>query len=335
MERKLRFGLLFDFRNPPQWLQPWAKFYAGMIDFAAWTESLGFDDVWLSEHHCADDGYIPSPLVAATAIAVKTKRIRIGTAIATAPFYHPVRLAEDAAVLDIISGGRLELGLGLGYRQEEFTGYGLSLDGRGALTSEVMQILRRLWDGEVVTFKGRFFKLEKARIMPRPTQAHLPLWVGGFNRQAFRRAALYGDGIIGGGDMAARYHGYLAELAAAGKDPATARLLCGLLWFLVSEDPEKTFAEVAPHILHQINTYAQWLQSTTHQIFTPADTTTLKASGQLKIVTPEEAIAIFRNLIATVPIEGIYGMVPPAGFPLERFAQHVELFANKVIPAFR
>jgi alkanesulfonate monooxygenase SsuD/methylene tetrahydromethanopterin reductase-like flavin-dependent oxidoreductase (luciferase family) len=326
---------MFDFRNPAEWRRPWAKFYADMIDFCAWTETLGFDDIWLSEHHGAEDGYLPSPLVAATAIAVKTSRIRIGTAIATAPFYHPVRLAEDTAVLDIISDGRLELGLGLGYRQEEFSGYGLALEGRGSMASEIMQIVRRLWSGDTVTFNGRFFKLDGARIMPRPIQEHVPLWVGGFNRAAFRRAALYGDGIIGGGDMAKRHREYCEELAAANKSGAPARMLCGLLWFLVSDDPEKTFAEVAPHILHQINTYARWLQGTTHQTFTPADIGTLKASGQLTVVTPLEAIDIFRKQMAIAPIEGFYGMIPPAGFSLERLAAHVELFANKVIPAFR
>jgi hypothetical protein len=112
-------------------------------------------------------------------------------------------------------------------------------------------------------------------------------------------------------------------------------MLCGLLWFLVSDDPEKTFAEVAPHILHQINTYARWLQGTTHQTFTPADIGTLKASGQLTVVTPLEAIDIFRKQMAIAPIEGFYGMIPPAGFPLEHLAAHVELFAKKVIPAFR
>lgn len=331
----MRFGLQLDFRNPPQWHRPWASLYRESIDFAAWTETLGFDDVWVSEHHAADDGYLPSPLIAATAIAAKTRRIRIGTAIAAAPFYHPVRLAEDCAVLDIVSEGRFELGLGLGYRAEEFAGYGLNPKQRGAMTDEMLQIVRRLWDGETLDFQGRHYQLQGARITPRPLQERLPIWIGGFNAPAFQRAALYGDGIIGGGDMAARAHAYSNALQAHGKDPAAARMLCGMLWFMVANDPDKTFHEVAPHVLHQINTYAQWLKGSAHELFKPSTVEDLKTQGTLKVVTPDTAIAMIRDLIAQAPIEGIYGMIPPAGYPLERLAEHVELFASKVIPAFR
>jgi alkanesulfonate monooxygenase SsuD/methylene tetrahydromethanopterin reductase-like flavin-dependent oxidoreductase (luciferase family) len=331
----MRFGLQLDFRNPPQWHQPPASLYRESIDFAAWTETLGFDDVWISEHHAADDSYLPSPLIAAAAIAAKTRRIRIGTAIAAAPFYHPVRLAEDCAVLDIVSDGRFELGLGLGYRAEEFAGYGLNQKQRGAMTDEILQIVRRLWDGETLDFDGHHYQLRGARIMPRPLQQRLPIWIGGFNAPAFRRAAQYGDGIIGGGDIAARAREYGAALLAQGKDTATARMLYGMLWFMVAEDPDKAFHEVAPHVLHQINTYAKWLRGTAHEMFKPSTLADLKAQGTLQVVTPDAAIAMIRNLTAQAPIEGIYGMIPPAGYPLERLAEHVELFASKVIPAFR
>src|ERR1700756_4412128 len=103
MSVKLTFGYLYDFRNPPQWHRPWAELYAETLDVIAETEALGFQGAWLPEHHLANDGYLPSPLVALAAIAARTKTMRIGTGVALGPLHHPVRFAEDAALVDILS----------------------------------------------------------------------------------------------------------------------------------------------------------------------------------------------------------------------------------------
>src|SRR5438552_1247816 len=116
---EVTFGYLYDFRNAPQWHRPWIDYYAEVLDVIAWSEGAGFANAWVPEHHLAEDGYMPSPLVAMTAIAARTKTLKIGGGIALAPLYHPVRFAEDCAVLDIISGGRVEMGLGIGYRARE------------------------------------------------------------------------------------------------------------------------------------------------------------------------------------------------------------------------
>lgn len=339
MARKLTFGMQFDFRNPARWQRPWADFYAETLEFIAWTETLGFDYCWLSEHHAAEDGYLPSPLVAGAAVAQRTKRLKIGTAIALAPLYHPVRLAEDSALLDILSNGRMELGLGLGYKPDEFSGYGIPLEGRGTRTSEVLQIVRRLWDGETVNFEGRHFKLRGARIMPRPLQTHPTLWIGGSNQAALKRAARYGDGIIGGGDAAQRYPEYVKELQACGKDARAARVIAGnVTWLVVSDDPEKTARDVAPHVLHSVNTYSAWNAQTQHVLYgggRQIDEATLIANGPLKVLTPAQAVALIEKTVAGAPIEGVYGMIPPAGYPLKKLAEHVELFAKQVMPKFR
>jgi alkanesulfonate monooxygenase SsuD/methylene tetrahydromethanopterin reductase-like flavin-dependent oxidoreductase (luciferase family) len=125
--RKIRFGLWYDFRNPTQWRQPSDRLYGEILDQIAWGENNGFDDVWLSEHHFIEDGYLPSMLPAAAAIAARTKRIRIPLGVLLMPFHNPVRLAEDIAVVDAISGGRFELGVGVGYKVEEFEGFQCSV----------------------------------------------------------------------------------------------------------------------------------------------------------------------------------------------------------------
>src|SRR6202022_2745165 len=123
--RRVKVGYQFDFRNPPGSGLSFAELYREMFRQAERAEDLGFDSVWLTEHHFTDDGYLPSMLPMAGALASRTKRVTIGTYVLLAPFMHPLKLAEDAAVVDVISGGRLRLGLGQGYRAEEFDGFGV------------------------------------------------------------------------------------------------------------------------------------------------------------------------------------------------------------------
>jgi alkanesulfonate monooxygenase SsuD/methylene tetrahydromethanopterin reductase-like flavin-dependent oxidoreductase (luciferase family) len=132
----MRVGTVIGFQNPAAWRQSWAELYAESLEFAARADVLGFDEVWLTEHHFSDDGYSPALMPIAAAIAARTRSIRIGTKVLLMPFHNPVRLAEDAAVVDIISNGRLDLGIAAGYRHEEFTGFGIDRDERATRTRE-------------------------------------------------------------------------------------------------------------------------------------------------------------------------------------------------------
>ena len=219
----MRFGLTTDFRNPPNSGKSSATVYGETLELFAWAETLGFSAAYVFEHHFTDDDYMPSPMVAATAIAARTKRMRIGPDIAILPLYDPVRVAEDGAVLDLISNGRLDFGAGLGYRPQEYAGYGIDIGRKASRANEALEIIRRLWQGETVSFHGKHFNIDGAKLSPRPVQQpNPPIWVGGFSQAAARRAARYGDGYIGPSNRA-MYEMYLAELRAAGKDPAKAR----------------------------------------------------------------------------------------------------------------
>src|ERR687898_249915 len=121
----LRFGYGFDMRNPPNWFRPWPEFYADTIEFIEYIENLGFEQIWLAEHHGIEDGYMPSPLVFGAGVATRTKKVHISQGVGLAPHYHPVRLAEDLAVLDILSNGRAEFGMGIGYLGFEADAYGI------------------------------------------------------------------------------------------------------------------------------------------------------------------------------------------------------------------
>lgn len=336
--RGVRFGLWYDFRNPPQWRQPSDQLYGEILDQIVWGENNGFDDVWLSEHHLIEDGYLPSVLPIAAAIAARTKRIRIASGVTLLPFHHPVRLAEDIAVVDVISGGRFELGAGVGYKREEFDSFGVPFKERGARTDETLGIVRRLLDGESVTLKNKFFDFKNIRVTPEAIQKpHPPIWVGGFTPAALRRAVRYGDGFSvpdGNRDV---YDRYVGELKKENQPIDNIRFASGFSWLIVSNDPEKTFSEAADHIIYQANNYTEWL-SKAGLMPNPVyfrDREQLRQSGTLKVVQPDTAITMIRDFITKVPVTHYYSWTLPPGLPPRWAQSHLELFASKVIPAFR
>lgn len=336
MTKKLTFGYLYDFRNPVQWHRPWPELYEETLDVIAWSEGAGFKGVWLPEHHGADDGYMPSPMLALAAVAARTRTINIGTAVALAQLYHPLRFAQDCAVLDILCAGRLEMALAIGYRRREADAFGVDFGTRGARFDEFLRIVRALWAGETVSCEGRHFTLRNASLMPPPPRGHVPLYIGGFAERALERVAKYGDGYFGNEEHAGQY---IQKLRLQGKDPATARIRVQAMFLAVAKDPEKAMHELAPYYHHVNNTYGQWIGEDRalgldNPALKPMDLDAFKKSGILRILTPAEAIASFKAMQARVPVEHVMLMKPP-GLPSARFVEYAELFANEVIPAFR
>ena len=168
-----------------------------VIAEAQQAERCGFDSFFLTEHHQEASGYLPSPLPLAAAIAARTSRIRIGTGIAILPLYHPTRLAEDCAVIDIISKGRLILGVGLGYQEGDFAAFGLKVSDRVSLFEEGIEILRRAWTEEKVYFVGKRYTLQNVMVTPKPVQKpHPPIWVAALGDEPMKRAGRLGDALL-------------------------------------------------------------------------------------------------------------------------------------------
>lgn len=157
------------------------------------AEAAGFDSVWLGEHH-NNPILHPAPLIGLAAVASRTRRIQLGTGVLLLPLYHPMMVAEEGAMVDMISGGRLILGIGAGYAPEEFAAFGFSLRERGGRLEESAALLHRLWTEEKVTHRGRYYRLDNATVAPRPVQQpRPPLWFGAWAEPALRRAARLGD----------------------------------------------------------------------------------------------------------------------------------------------
>ncbi len=218
----MKFGLVFcdQIVNPKNLDQA----YRDMVEQVLLAEKYGFDAAMVCEHHFTEHGYYPSPLLVCTGLAQATKKIRIGTAVLLLPLWNPIHVAEDAATLDVISGGRLILGLGQGYRQEEFAGLQVPLNERAARLSEGTKIILRLFTEDKVTHKGRFYQFENLKLTPKPVQKpHPPIWIAAKSDSAVRRAARLGDAYLSDpvtpfGVLKKRYHAYREELQGQGRE---------------------------------------------------------------------------------------------------------------------
>jgi alkanesulfonate monooxygenase SsuD/methylene tetrahydromethanopterin reductase-like flavin-dependent oxidoreductase (luciferase family) len=338
-------GFLFPFRNPAFDRRPWAEVYRRDLDLAIASEALGFDHVWLTEHHFVDDGYSPSLLPIAGAIARATTSIRIGTFVLLLPLHDAVRVAEDAATVDVISDGRLDLGLGLGYRVGEFAGLGRSLRERGARFAEQLPLLRRLLDGETVDLDGRFHQLQGTRIMPPPVQQPLPLWVGARGDKALDRAARLGCHLAGvSAEHRLRYREALARHDRAPDDYHVSQMVL----VYCAETRAQAWAEAARPVHHMLSLYRDWAaeagddnndDQATRGIPTPEEMIRNQAGdffGEPAFIgTPDFVYEGLRALLERSPCTHLVLMGVLPGAPAAGTRRSVELFAREVMPRLK
>jgi alkanesulfonate monooxygenase SsuD/methylene tetrahydromethanopterin reductase-like flavin-dependent oxidoreductase (luciferase family) len=332
--RRLTFGVSYNFRNPVPWHRPDHELYAATLDHISRVEELGYDMVWTSEHHFIDDGYSPSVLSLCAAIAARTSRVRIGTQVALGPFYHPLRLAEDAATADILSAGRFQLGLGLGYRLEEYRTLGIPTAQRGRRLEELVRLLRAAWSPGELSFTGEFFDYHEFSVTPKPVQQPIPVWLGAGSEPAARRAGRVADGLLAQGPLAAVYQ---AELARA-RPGSIARHYAMMPWALVAQDPDRTWAQVGEHVLYQRHTANQWLTANGRApLFAnvPASPAEGLDWNPDIVVTPARA----RELVAQAAHDAhaqelsiLWWAIPPGMAP-EATYDSVELFADEMFPS--
>ncbi|MET0988385.1 MAG: LLM class flavin-dependent oxidoreductase [Steroidobacteraceae bacterium] len=320
----MNVGLYFDLRNPPEWAMNPSRVYGFTLEMCEEADRLGVDSLWFSEHHLFEDGYLTQPLTFAAAAAARTRAARLGTAVVIAPFHQPVRLAEEAAVVDLISGGRLDLGLGAGYRVPEFQLYDVDMSARYTSTDNMARELRRIWS--------------EGRLTPAPAQQRIPIWLGYGGPKGARRAGVLGEGLLS--IELELLEPYRQGLAESGHGPTHERMAGGVNGW-VTDDPERDWPVVAKHLRYQLDSYRRYMvEGTDRPIPRPVDPDLIRQRGKTFLNpffygTAEHVAARIREQYGNTPVETLFLWASIAGMSEAMMAQHVQTVCTKLAPLLR
>jgi alkanesulfonate monooxygenase SsuD/methylene tetrahydromethanopterin reductase-like flavin-dependent oxidoreductase (luciferase family) len=301
--------------------------YRATLDLIEYGERHGFSRASLEEHHGADDGWSPSPLITAGAIFGRTKSVNVIISALLIPLHDPVRIAEDIAVLDLLSTGRLSVIAGLGYRPSEYAAHGKSWEERGRLMDDAVDAMLKAWTGEPFEFREA-----TVRVTPRPfTQPHPMLMIGGSHKVSARRAARFGLPFFLPSHRPDLKAYYEEQCTAAGVKGFCVMPPARTTQIHVAEDPDKAWAELGRYFLHEATTYAGWQTaektSSVHSYATTVDE--LRAEGIYAVLTPEECVERARadGKSFRVTMHPLVG-----GMPIDEAWRSVTLCAEQVLP---
>ncbi len=339
----MKFGVgYYSLQSHPQRPRPHEKLYEEMLTEIAVADEMGFDSAWLTEHHFLGDGYCPSLLIAAAAIAARTKSIRIGTGVLLMPLHDPMRIAEDAAVVDLISRGRLILGLGLGYRLEEFEGYGRSLKERKGRMEESIEILEKSWSGGAFSFNGKYYRVKDANVTPKPVQRPIPIWIGAFTEPAIRRAArigapLYVPAIGTIPIVKSLFDLHSSLLQEYGKDPDECEKPVVREFYISDKKKEEVWDDIKEYSTYTAKGYAQWgsmVDYSGNLISDPTNPIIYDIVKDQSIIgTPEECIETIEQYKENLPIDNLICRFKFPGISHQEAMRSMKLFVEKVLPS--
>lgn len=320
-----RFGLRFDLRNPSFSGVTMAERVTAAIEMAEWADNNGLEVLILSEHHGSEDGYLPSASAMAAAFAACTTRIHVQIAAVVAAFHEPLVLAEELAVIDHISRGRLSVVVANGYVEREFAMFGVSRRERTARTERLVGVLREAWTGEPFEYEGR-----EVRVTPAPCRPGGPrIGLGGSSVAAAKRAARIADFFVPSDP--ALWPSYREERVALGHgDPGP--YTAGIQAFVhLARDPEAAWDAIAPYALHEAQSYATWEAPSGKQA-AAVEAGELRRSGRYRVLTPDAFVDELRQ----GDPDALYLLHPMmGGIPPEMAWESLRILEGEVLPALR
>ena len=299
------------------------------------AEEAGFDSVWLGEHHNNPVLY-PAPLLGLAAIAARTSRVSLGTGVLLLPLYHPMCVAEEGAMVDMISGGRLILGVGAGYAPEEFAAFGLSVKQRGSRLEEGAALVRRLWTETDVTHHGRYYHVEGATVGPRPVQQPAPpIWFGAWTAPAIERAARLGDAWLAGpsaalSELSSCVAAYRQRRGELGKDAGT---IAAFRYVFVAGTAEEALETAGGSFIRAFeDMYFRWPHPVVKR---PAGELTIERLAENRIILgdPDTCIREISRFRKEIGLDHLVCRFSVPGISREASMASLDLFAREVMPA--
>lgn len=318
-----RFNMILPGLDP----KAHSEMYRAFLDMAAYADQNGFTAITFEEHHGAENGWSPAPLLNAGMVLSRTSSVNVTISALLAPLHDPLRIAEDIAVLDLVAPGRLTVILGAGYRPSEYAAHGKDWEGRGRLMDEAVDTLLKGWTGEPFEYRGT-----TVRVTPRPvTEPHPMILVGGTSKAAARRAARFGLPFFPAAHMPELEAYYYAQCAEHGTTGFCMMPGVETAMLHVATDPDKAWAEVGHHLLHEARTYAGWqtpdIRSAVHSHATTVEE--LRAEGIYRILTPDECVeqAKAQGQLAAFNLHPLCG-----GMPIDKAWESLHLYVESVMP---
>jgi natural product biosynthesis luciferase-like monooxygenase protein len=333
-----------------------AEMVTEQIELMEAAEELGFDSVWPAEHHFSEYGFCASPALSLAAIARRTSRLRLGTGVVVLPFNNPVRVAEDYAMLDNLSGGRVELGVGRGYQPTEFAGFGVDQSRSREIFDEALEVIRRAWTCERFDFEGRWFRYHDLAVRPRPLQRpHPPIWLAALSEETYEKAGRLGTNLlcspIFGGSLVearSRIERYREALEANGHDPAD-REVGALVMVYVADTQEQARRDFAGPVIWYFRTFGKYVAPKLGQppvesyewytvlrdLASVVEWDQLLAHGAVVCGEPDYVAEQVAQLRDVVGVDHLLCWTRLGGLAPAKVARHMELMRDRVMPAVR
>jgi len=328
---ELRIGVSYDFRNPVNSGVSDAHLYAEILEQVKWLDQIGADMVWFTEHHFVEDGYLPSWVPVAGAMAAVTSHVRFGTDICLMPFNHPIRLAEDLAVLDNISGGRVDIGLGMGYAPHEFRGFGFPPSRRVSLMNEGIEVLQQCFTGERFSYHGKRYQFEDVIIKPGYVQkGGPPIWLAAMSEPVALRAAHYDTNFLPQGLRKKSFDPWVEALQSTDRKTSDKRV--GIIRsILVTDDRSADWPVIRAAEKYRMELYNRFFEESGEGFGETGE----PVPQTWVVGDVEHCVAELKSFIREFGITDIVTMAVPPGLRADQMGDSLQLLFSEVVPRLK